>query len=128
MATVLPTRVSSQAIADANCERVVKSGAEISRGQLSSLLEMPTNAAKAEVRQTISEPYCTLPAIAPQNTEKGAAKDTEKNEPTNSEATAFDSSIVTEREAYPLAFDPEAWVVLNYQAGQYVGYDFVFKP
>ena len=35
---------------------------------------------------------------------------------------------VVEREAYPLAFDPEAWVVVSYVEEKYVGYDFVFNP
>lgn len=122
MTTLLPTQVSSQAVAEANCEQVITSGAEISRGQLSSLLDIPTDTDKATVRQALSEPYCMLPAIAPEGTSKqNENAQTESNDPAA-------VNIVTEREAYPLAFDLEAWVVVNYQAGQYVGYDFVFKP
>jgi len=112
MATILPTQVSSQAIADSNCEQVIKSGAEISRGQLSGLLAMPTRSTREAVRQVVAEPYCTLPAITPAESTGVATPDIK----------------TIEREAYPLAFDPQAWVVLNYSAGEYQGYDFVFKP
>lgn len=105
MATILPTQVSSQAIPDQSCEQVVKSGAEISRGQIAQLLTVTEGTRKAAVRQAISDPYCTLPTV-----------------------TAEDSDASVEREAYPLAFDPEAWVVLSYESGSYAGYDFVFKP
>jgi len=117
-ATILPTQVSSQAIADSNCEQVITSGAEISRAQLSSLLTIPTSATRETVRQAVSTPYCTLPAIS-------AEESTEVSTAPTLNATA---PKTIEREAYPLAFDPEAWVVLNYSAGEYQGYDFVFKP
>lgn len=118
MATILPTQVSSQAIVDSNCEQVIKSGAEISRGQLSSLLAVPTRSTREAVRQVVADPYCTLPAISPtESTEVSVADD----------LNAVTQKTI-ERDAYPLAFDPEAWVVLNYSAGEYQGYDFVFKP
>ena len=109
-ATILTRQVSSQAIPDSNCAEVIKSGGEISRGQLSELLAMPENASKETVRQAIAVPYCALPAMTEQRN---------KND---------DAPTVSEREAYPLAFDPEAWVVVSYVDGRYSGYDFVFKP
>ncbi|MEO1620853.1 MAG: hypothetical protein AAFU53_07435 [Cyanobacteria bacterium J06632_3] len=109
-ATILTRQVSSQAIPDSNCAEVIKSGGEISRGQLSELLAMPENTSKETVRQAIAEPYCALPAMTEQRN---------KND---------DAPTVSEREAYPLAFDPEAWVVVSYVDGRYSGYDFVFKP
>ncbi|MEL6353429.1 MAG: hypothetical protein AAFR58_17010 [Cyanobacteria bacterium J06627_28] len=118
-AIVLPTQVSSQAIPDSSCETVVKSGAEISRGQLLQLLEIPTGTAASTVQQVVNEPYCTLPvsqAISQAKT------------PAESGQAELDNAIATERAAYPLAFDPEAWVVLSYEADEYLGYDFVFKP
>lgn len=122
MATILPTQVSSQGMADSSCQQVIKSGAEISRGQLSSLLAVPIRSTRAAVRQVVAEPYCTLPNMAP-------ADSTEISTDTDLKAAAQTAAPKTiEREAYPLAFDPEAWVVLNYSSGEYQGYDFVFKP
>lgn len=109
-ATILPRQVSSQAIPDSSCAEVIKSGGEISRGQLSELLTMPENASKETVRQAIAEPYCALPAVSSKENE------------------GDDAPTVSEREAYPLAFDPEAWVVVSYTDGKYAGYDFAFKP
>lgn len=118
-AIVLPTQVSSQAIPDSSCETIVKSGAEISRGQLSQLLEIPTGTKANTVRQVVDEPYCTLP-VSQSKTQAEPGQAELKVEPGN--------AIATERAAYPLAFDPEAWLVLSYEADEYLGYDFVFKP
>jgi len=107
MATILPTQVSSQAMNSASCEQVVKSGAEMSRGQLSKLLTFSQGTRKAAVRQAMNEPYCTMPILTSQQS---------------------GDAVNLEREAYPLAFDPEAWVVLSYEADEYMGYDIVFKP
>ncbi len=121
MATVLP-QVSSQAIADSTCEQVVKSGAEISRGQISSLLVMPERSTREAVRQAIADPYCILPPTTLEDsTEVNAGSSVETVQPSSQPKTV-------EREAYPLAFDPETWIVLNYSEGEYQGYDFVFKP
>lgn len=115
MATALPTQVSSQAIVETSCEQVIKSGAEISRGQLSNLLELPVGSSREVVLQAVSEPYCTLPVTTagPPSVDEGEPKAV---------------PLFTSREAYPLAFDPSAWVVLNYGANGYQGYDFLFKP
>ncbi len=110
---ILPARGGSQSVAQADCPEVVRSGAEISRGQLSQLLSLPVGSSKAAIRQVTNAPYCTLPAVS--STDKAD----EKNPNPVAEAA--------EREAYPLAFDPQAWVVLGYEAGEYVGYDFIFK-
>ncbi|MGI8933649.1 MAG: hypothetical protein ACR2FS_06205, partial [Phormidesmis sp.] len=104
---VVPNQ-GSKAISQANCQAIVQSGAEISRGQISRLLAVPEGSAQAAVRQVVNEPYCVLPT----GTTDG------DGQPTG----------LMEREAYPLAFDREAWLVVNYQAGEYAGYDFVFKP
>jgi hypothetical protein len=106
---IVPGKGVSQSIANSTCQQVVKSGAEISRSQLSSLLSIPEGASEEAVRQAINEPYCLLPVPD--------AKHQQKAEPHK----------VTTREAYPLAFDPQAWVVVNYNSGTYVDYDFVFK-
>ena len=116
LAIVLPTQVSSQAIAEASCEQVVKSGAEISRGQLSNLLAVPAGSSRETVLRAVAEPYCTLP-LAPTT----ASASPDENEPKS-------DLLLTSREAYPLAFDRSAWIVLNYGSDGYQGYDFLFKP
>lgn len=116
---VLPARVGSQAIANSSCQQVIKSGAEVSRGELSRLLSIPQGASREAVRQMIDAPYCLLPVAG-----SGQPDGEQASKQTNSEASVEKAAT---REAYPLAFDPEAWVVVNYNAGEYAGYDFVFK-
>ncbi|NJM97200.1 MAG: hypothetical protein HC800_08465 [Phormidesmis sp. RL_2_1] len=109
---IAPARVGSQLVAQSSCQEVVQSGAEISRGQISQLLSVPIGSTREAVRQVVDTPYCLLPSATQEKAEY------QVNETTQAIA----------REAYPLAFDPEGWVVLNYQADKYMGYDFVFKP
>lgn len=104
---VVPTTGSS--LPATSCQEVIKSGAEISRGQLLQLAAVSEGTAHASVRKLINEPYCLLPA--------GVKTD-----------AAVEKAAATRREAYPLAFDPEAWVVVDYDLDSYTGYDFVFKP
>ncbi|MBE9064807.1 hypothetical protein [cf. Phormidesmis sp. LEGE 11477] len=111
VAIVLPDRVSSEAIAQSNCQQVIQSGAEMSRDEISALLSVPVGATKQSVRQAVLEPYCTLPLETPTEEKSGDTA----------------SSKITEREAYPLAFDPSVWIVLNYESETYAGYDFVFR-
>ncbi|MEL7350444.1 MAG: hypothetical protein AAF171_24315 [Cyanobacteria bacterium P01_A01_bin.116] len=129
---IVPPRVGSQAIALSSCQEVVRSGAEISRGQISSLLALPTGSRKEAVQQAINTPYCLLPAVADKNAaDKNAADDSsQKNHSAQQSGDKKAAAVadVVEREAYPLAFDPEAWVVVSYVEEKYVGYDFVFKP
>lgn len=118
VAVVLPDQVSSEAIAQSNCLEVIQSGAEMSRGEISTLITLPVGSPKQSVRQAISEPYCTLPIETTEAAKKQDAKSSSEQ----------GVSASTEREAYPLAFDPEVWVVLNYESGKYTSYDFVFRP
>ncbi len=116
VAIILPDQVSSEAIAQTNCLEVVQSGAEMSRDEISSLITLPVGSPKQSVRQAMSEPYCTLPT-----------ESTDENAAAQNATEAQTASSNAEREAYPLAFDPEVWIVLNYEAEKYIGYDFVFK-
>jgi hypothetical protein len=121
---IVPGKGTSQAIANATCQQVVKSGAEISRAQLASLISVPKGAAPEAVRQAINEPYCLLPVPDQAQSPKDLKSKDLKAEDLKTEETL---EKVTTREAYPLAFDPEAWVIVNYSSGAYVDYDFVFK-
>lgn len=124
VAVVLPDQVSSEAIAQSNCLEVIQSGAEMSRGEISALIKLPTGSPKQVVRQAVAEPYCTLP-VGSDSEETGDETAQASLEGTE---TSGAETVSAEREAYPLAFDPEVWIVLNYESGKYTSYDFVFKP
>lgn len=86
------------------CQAVVKSTAVLSRDQLTAVLDLAQHSPKPDVRQIINEPYCTL---AP-------SQDAE--------------NLAITQEAYPLAFDPNTWLVVRYDDNRYLGYDFRFQP
>ena len=81
------------------CKSMLNADQRLSRDQLSQFLSLPKESAQTTIHQTIAPPYCTL-----------------------SKAHQAKQS-----EAYPLAFDPDTWFVVNYEQGSYKGYDFVFR-
>ncbi len=85
------------------CLEKVQSGAVLSRGQLSQLLTIPERDRKERVRAIVQSPYCRL---------------------SNVEVRA---GVMAEREAYPLEFDPQVWLVVLYEGDEYVGYAFSFR-
>ncbi len=85
------------------CQEIVQSNAVLSRDQLSKLLTVPEGASKDQVRQVVSSPYCQL---------------------ANLQLRAGETS---QREAYPLAFDPQTWLVVMYEGDSYAGYSFSFR-
>ncbi|MEL6814895.1 MAG: hypothetical protein AAFP03_08780 [Cyanobacteria bacterium J06598_3] len=143
---IVPTRVGSQQVALSSCQEVVQSGAEISRAQVESLLAVPEGSRREAVRQVIDVPYCLLPsrkdnAKPGEQASEQAGEQASENASQNASDQPGDQAgdqvggnasasapAVIEREAYPLAFDPQAWVVVRYAGGEYAGYDFVFKP
>lgn len=82
------------------CTSEVVGTAQLSRQQLLELLAVPERDSKERIRQIVAEPYCQLSAI---NIRAGVA---------------------AEREAYPLAFDPDTTLVLLYENDEYAGYRF----
>lgn len=86
------------------CQQVIQEDAALSRENLSRLIAIPERDAKSSVREVVSEPYCVLPSVE------------------------IRSGAIAEREAYPLAFDPQTWVVLLYEGDEYAGYSFSFQP
>ena len=84
------------------CQEIVQSSSVLSRAELSKLLAVTERAPKEEVRAVIDEPYCTLPSV---QVREGA---------------------VSEREAYPLEFNPQTWFIVLYEEGEYAGFDFSF--
>ncbi|MEM6449170.1 MAG: hypothetical protein AAF703_02540 [Cyanobacteria bacterium P01_D01_bin.105] len=120
---VVPSRGASQSKNYSYCQAVVQSGAEISRGGLSRLVSIPSGATRESVRELIDVPYCLLPVPPAGSKQNSISTDI----PGSAKDNRADDPIVT-REAYPLAFDPEAWVVVSYAESGYAGYDFIFKP
>ncbi|MGF1537030.1 MAG: hypothetical protein ACFB4J_11190 [Elainellaceae cyanobacterium] len=84
------------------CQSVVQADAYLSREHLASLMAIPERDSKATVKQALGEPYCTLSPVEVR------------------------AGIPAEREAYPLAFDPDAWLIVLYEGEEYAGYDFKF--
>lgn len=85
------------------CQEIVQSKSVLSRDQLSRLLAVPERDRKATVQAIVSEPYCRLPGLE------------------------IRAGVPAQREAYPLAFDPQTWLVVLYEGEEYAGYDFVFQ-
>ncbi|NEQ32725.1 MAG: hypothetical protein F6K04_17255 [Leptolyngbya sp. SIO4C5] len=85
------------------CETVVQAQAKLSRETLAQLLTIPERDPKAKVRELVAEPYCQLPELQVR------------------------SGVVAEREAYPLAFDPQTRLVILYENDEYAGYRFDFQ-
>ena len=82
------------------CTSNITESAQLSREQLLALLAVPERDSKSRIREIIQEPYCTLSAL---NIRAG---------------------VEAEREAYPLAFDPNTTLVILYENDEYAGYRF----
>jgi hypothetical protein len=85
------------------CQTLVQTEATLSREQLAQLLTIPERGSKAQVREVVAEPYCTLAALQVR------------------------SGVQAEREAYPLEFDPKTQLVILYENDEYAGYRFNFE-
>ncbi|MGB3200162.1 MAG: hypothetical protein WBA99_04625 [Nodosilinea sp.] len=85
------------------CEKIVQSNAQLSREQLAKLLVVPERDPKENVRKVVAEPYCSLPQLQVR------------------------SGVVSEREAYPMAWDPSVQLVILYENDEYAGYRFRFQ-
>ncbi len=85
------------------CIKQENTKALASRDQLKSLLEIELQSPKSTVQSLLQQPYCVL---SPGKTEAGQPAD---------------------REAYPLEFDPQTWLVVLYEGDRYAGYDFRFR-
>jgi hypothetical protein len=84
------------------CEQMIQAKSTLSRDQLAQLLKLPEGASQAQVLALLQPPYCKLAA-------------------TNAAGVAID------RQAYPLAFDLQTWLVVQYEGEKYVGYEFKLR-
>ncbi|KAM3090347.1 hypothetical protein ACKFKG_29975 [Phormidesmis sp. 146-35] len=85
------------------CQETVQSQAKLSRQQLARLLTVPEGESRSKIREIAKEPYCKLSSL---QIRAGATAD---------------------REAYPLAFDPQTQLVVLYEGDQYAGYRFLVR-
>jgi hypothetical protein len=85
------------------CIKIEQSKSLVSRDKLAKLLEIDAQATRTTVREILQEPYCVM---AEGKTEAGTP---------------------AAREAYPLEFDPQTWLVVLYDGDRYTGYDFRFR-
>ena len=85
------------------CQEIVQPKAILSRDQLTQLLSVSEGSDKAQIQQLVKTPYCRLPDIQAQ------------------------VGAIAQREAYPLAFDPQTWLVILYEGNTYAGYAFSFR-
>lgn len=84
------------------CTTEVSDTSQLSREQLLALLAVPERDSKSRIKEIVSEPYCQLATL---NVRAG---------------------VEAEREAYPLAFDPNTTLLILYENDEYAGYRFSF--
>jgi len=94
---------TSTAVQADQCEAIVETDARLSREQLARLLTIPERDNKERIRDVVSEPYCRLQPLQVR------------------------AGVKAEREAYPLAFDPDTQLVILYENDEYAGYRFRFE-
>ncbi|MBE9031068.1 hypothetical protein IQ266_15140 [filamentous cyanobacterium LEGE 11480] len=85
------------------CDKVIQSKTRLSRQALGKVLTVPEGKSRAQIRAIAKQPYCTLPPLTVRVGE------------------------TTEREAYPLAFEPDTWLVVIYEGNNYAGFDFLVQ-
>jgi hypothetical protein len=85
------------------CQEVIEPKAVLSRDKLAQLLAVSEGAPRSQVQQVVQSPYCRLPDVQVR------------------------AGATTQREAYPLAFDPQTWFVVSYEGDTYAGYSFSFR-
>lgn len=85
------------------CQEVVQEKAFLSRDILAQFLAVPEGANKDQVRQVVQAPFCRLSALEVR------------------------SGALSQREAYPLVFDPQTWLIVLYEGDVYTGYSFSFR-
>lgn len=85
------------------CEEIVQPKSVLSRDELSQLLTVPERSKRTRVQQIVQAPYCKLKPLD------------------------LRAGSTAQREAYPLAFDPQTWFVVLYEGDEYAGYSFSFR-
>jgi hypothetical protein len=86
-----------------NCQQVVNAKAALTQKQLMQLLAIPEGDKKERIQDVVKEPYCKL------------------------EGLQIRAGATAQREAYPLEFDQQTWLVVLYEGDQYTGYRFAVR-
>lgn len=84
------------------CQGETNGDRTLSRRQLSQLLDIPDGQSRQELQAVLQSPYCQLAALE-------------------------GSDLDTREDAYPLEFDPQTWLVVQYESDRYRGYRFHFR-
>jgi hypothetical protein len=98
---VSPQNQSSKHYAE--CQADIQPDVVLSREQLAQVLTIPERDSREKVQDVLETPYCQLPSIE------------------------IRAGVAAERVAYPLAFDPQTWLVILYEGDEYAGYQFSFQ-
>jgi hypothetical protein len=85
---------------NSTCAQIMQTKATLSREQLEQFLAMSEGVPQSQLLTVIKDPYCKLAGI---------------------KTTA---GTIVDRHVYPLAFDPQTWVVVKYEGQRYIGYEF----
>jgi hypothetical protein len=83
------------------CAKVIDAKSRLKRETLAQALTIHQGKSHTAIRNVLPKPYCTLNTVAVR------------------------SGATTEREAYPLEFKPDTWLVVMYEGDTYEGFDFV---
>lgn len=86
-----------------DCEEVVQASTTLSQKQLAQVLTVSEGDQKQRIREIVKQPYCTLPSLQ------------------------IRAGATAQREAYPLEFDRNTWLVVLYEGEQYTGYRFAVR-
>lgn len=96
-------QVIAQAFRQDLCESPPQAEAIVSRAQLAKLLTIPERSPQSAIREQLPRAYCQLAPLE------------------------LRAEVTAQREAYPLAFDPQTWLILLFEEGEYAGYAFQFQ-
>jgi hypothetical protein len=95
---LLPSSLLGKKNSGEACQQVLQSQTKLSREQLARLLTVPEGDRKQKVREILKDPYCKLADLQ------------------------IRVGAIAQREAYPLEFDPQTWLIILYEGDQYAGY------
>ncbi|UBF26116.1 hypothetical protein K9N68_32070 [Kovacikia minuta CCNUW1] len=95
---LLPSSLFSKRGSGVVCQQVLQSQVKLSREQLAKLLTVPEGDRKQRVQEILKDPYCKLADLQ------------------------IRVGATAQREAYPLEFDPQTWLIILYEGDQYAGY------
>jgi hypothetical protein len=96
----LPLPSSSQPL---QCRGSIQPNNDLSRDQLTQLSQAESSMTQAELQALLGQPYCQVASLELPGGEKAVG------------------------EVYPLAFDPQTWLVVLYRDEAFVGYQFEFR-